>query len=181
LELTLVRILHLDENSPAIRRAFVFARRDEFTHRFAILGGGASTDPEGLRGAILGLAQTTQAADILRATTTSVIYRLAEILELIESVAEKTERIIVSGGVLHSTAPLRLLADALGRDLENFGETEASLRGAAVRALTQLGSAIKPLPRGRIVRCDPALAAKHRVWRECQNALEQILTGDPEL
>jgi glycerol kinase len=128
-----------------------------------------------LRGAILGLAQTTQAADILRATTTSVFYRLAEILELIESVAEKTERIIVSGGVLHSTATLRLLADALGRDLETSTETEASLRGAAVHALTQLGFAIEPLPRGRIIRRDPTLAAKHRVRRECQNVLERIL------
>jgi gluconokinase len=135
-----------------------------------------------LRGAILGVTQATQAADILCATTTGVFYRLAEILKLIESVAGKPDCIIVSGGVLHSTAALRLLADALGRDLETSAETEASLRGAAVHALTQLeSSAIKPLPRGRIVRCDHALAAKHRVRRECQNALEQILTGNSEL
>ena len=172
-----LRELHLEENSPAIRRALSRSRAatDPLTVLPFWVEERAPTWPEGLRGAILGLAQTTQAADILRATTTGVFYRLAEILRLIESVAGKTKRIIVSGGVLHSTATIRLLADALGRDLETLAETEASLRGAAVHALTQLGFAIEPLPRGRIIRCDRALAAKHRVRRECQNALEQIL------
>jgi gluconokinase len=179
-----LRELHLEENSPATDRAL--SRLRAATNPLTVLPfwveERAPTWPEGLRGAILGVTQATQAADILCATTTGVFYRLAEILKLIESVAGKPNRIIVSGGVLHSIATLRLLADALGRDLETSAETEASLRGAAVHALTQLeSSAIKPLPRGRIVRCDPALAAKHRVRRECQNALEQILTGNSEL
>ena len=136
----------------------------------------APTWPENLRGVIMGLNQTTSSSQILRATTCAVYYRLGEILDLIEAAAGPAEDLIVSGGVLDSIASLRLLADAIERDVRISSESEASLRGAAVYALEHLGHKLTPLRKGKIVRHRPALAIKHRVRRERQAALEKTLS-----
>jgi sugar (pentulose or hexulose) kinase len=85
------------------------------------------------------------------------------------------KQIIVSGGILHSPASLRILADCLGRDIHISRELESSLRGAAIYASQQLGGKPKPLAAGRVVRYDRALAAKHRERRSQQEALGQLL------
>ena len=115
----------------------------------------APTWPENLHGVIMGLNQTTSAAQILRATTCSVFYRLGTILDLVERAAGPAKEVIVSGGILHSPRSLRLLADAIGRDLRVSSEPEASLRGAAVYALERLGHKLAPLRKGRLVRHIP--------------------------
>jgi gluconokinase len=135
----------------------------------------APTWPENLRGAIIGLNQASSASQLLRATTCAVFYRLGEILDLIESATGRSKEAIVSGGILHSRASLRLLADALGRDLRVSSELEASLRGAAVYVLEKLGHGVAPLRNERIVRHDRALARKHRLRRARQVALEKLL------
>ncbi|HEY0369118.1 MAG TPA: FGGY family carbohydrate kinase [Chthoniobacterales bacterium] len=132
----------------------------------------APTWPNELRGMILGLRPTTSAADILRATTTSVFYRLAAIIERMPRANEA----IVSGGILHSPASLAILADALGRDIRICAEMESSLRGAATHGLQHLGFETAPLPRGKVIRHQPALAAKHRERRARQEELERALT-----
>jgi gluconokinase len=136
----------------------------------------APTWPENLRGAIIGLSQASSAPELLRATTCAVFYRLGMILDLIESAAGPVEDIIVSGGIVHSAAALRLLADAIGRDIRISSEPEASLRGAAVYALEQSGYKLTPFRKGRMVRHRSALAAKHRARRERQAALEEVLS-----
>jgi len=55
---------------------------------------------------------------VLRALTTAVYYRIGQICDLIEAATARPRRIIVSGGIVHSIAAMRLLADAIGRDLE---------------------------------------------------------------
>lgn len=135
----------------------------------------APTWPENLHGVVMGLNQTTSAAQILRATTCSVFYRLGTILDLVERAAGPAKEVIVSGGILHSPRSLRLLADAMGRDLRVSSEPEASLRGAAVYALERLGHKPAPLRKGRLVRHIPALAVRHRIRRERQAALESLL------
>lgn len=135
----------------------------------------APTWPEKLRGTITGLTPVTSAADIYRAATSSTYYRLAEILEAIESAGHSTAEIIVSGGVLHSAALLAILADCLGRDIRVCTELESSLRGAAVHALQSLGSVPAPLRRGRLVRNNHALAERHRTRRAKQALLERRL------
>ena len=105
-----------------------------------------------------------------------MFYRLGEILDLIESAAGRSKEVIVSGGILHSRASLRLLADALGRDLRVSSEPEASLRGAAVYVLEKLGRKAAPLRNGKIVRHNRALAKKHRLRRERQVALEKLFS-----
>jgi gluconokinase len=138
----------------------------------------APTWPENLRGAIIGLNQASSASQLLRATTCAVFYRLGEILDLVESAAGRSKEVIVSGGILHSRASLRLLADALGRDLRVSSEPEASLRGAAVYVLEKLGREVAPLRKGNIVRHDRVLAKEHRIRRERQVALEKLLSID---
>ena len=134
----------------------------------------APTWPENLAGTIVGLTQTSDAAQILRATTCAVFYRLGEILDLIESATGTAKEIIVSGGILRSAASVRLLADALGRDISVSPQAEASLRGAAVYVLEKLGHKATRLRKGKIVRHDRWLAKKHRICRQRQEQLEKI-------
>jgi gluconokinase len=136
----------------------------------------APTWPENLRGAIIGLGQASSASQIFRATTCAVFYRLGTILDLIESAAGPANDIIVSGGILHSPASLRLLADVIGHDISVSSEPEASLRGAAVYALEQMGRKPAPLRRGKVVPYIATLAIKHRARRERQEALERLLS-----
>ncbi|MFL6529880.1 MAG: gluconokinase [Chthoniobacterales bacterium] len=155
-------------------------RADAATHALTILPfwvqERAPTWPEDLRGAIVGLRPVTSAADIIRATTTSVFYRLAAIVDEIEVALGRADEIIVSGGILHSPASLAILADSLGRDIRICVEMESSLRGAAIYALEHLGHEVTPLRRGKLVRHRPALAAKHRERHARQEQLERQLS-----
>jgi gluconokinase len=137
----------------------------------------APTWPERQWGVIDGLNQSTRATDILRATTTAVLYRLAQIFDLIEGATGRPRRIIVSGGIVHSMAAIKLLTDAIGRDVEIAREAEASLRGAAVHVLNRMGIAAGPERAGKTIKCNRALAAKHRQRRKRQIDLESVLTS----
>jgi gluconokinase len=169
-----VREFRIDDAEKALSRTA--AASDALTVLPFWVGERAPSWPENLRGALIGLSQASSASEILRATTCAVFYRLGEILDLIETCAGRAREVIVSGGILRSPASIRLLADALGRDLRVSPVPEASLRGAAVYALGALGCQVDPLPKGRIARYDRALAKKHRVRRECQIALEELLS-----
>jgi gluconokinase len=136
----------------------------------------APTWPENQFGLIDGITQATKATDIMRAINSSVFYRLAQILELIADATVPARHIIVSGGILRSIPAIGLLADALGRDVEVAREAEASLRGAAVHALRQLGIEAKPPRPGRVIKHNSDLIGKHRKRRERQVALEIRLT-----
>lgn len=135
----------------------------------------APTWPENLRGAIIGLTQSTDGAEIFRAITCAVFYRLAEILDLIETNRERARKIIVSGGAVHSASTLSLLADALGRDIWVSRESEASLRGAARYILEKLGYRPERGAKLKRVRYDRRLAQKHRIRRAREAALEALL------
>ncbi|MGH8094347.1 MAG: gluconokinase [Chthoniobacterales bacterium] len=137
----------------------------------------APTWPETLAGAVIGLSQATTAADLLRATLTAVCLRLADILEQLESAIGRAKRIIVSGGILHSPAWLQILADSLGRDLELCADQEASLRGAAVHALEQLGHEIPAPESGKRVRHQPAATRQARELRARQRSLEALFAS----
>jgi gluconokinase len=138
----------------------------------------APTWPQRQLGVIDGLSQTTQATDLLRALTTAVYYRIGQICDLIEVATARPRRIIVSGGITHSIAAMRLLADATGKDLEIARVSEASLRGAAVYALNRMGIEVKAGSTGKVVSCNQNLAAKHRERRERQIKLEELLTSE---
>jgi gluconokinase len=171
--------LRLQENSREIASAF--SRSAGAVDSLVVLpfwvSERAPSWPERQSGVIDGLKQSTSAADILRATTTALFYRLAQILDLMESATERVRRIIVSGGMSRSPTEMKLLADALGRDIEVAHKPEASLRGAAIHALNQLGIQVETGTGGKIGKCDRALAAKHRHRRQRQIDLEALLTS----
>ena len=133
----------------------------------------APTWPEGVRGTIAGLTPATTAADILRAATTSTFYRLADIYDQLK--VDSTAEVIVSGGILHSPASLKILADCLGRNFRVSRELESSLRGAAVHALEDLAYEVKTPRPGRTVHHRAKLAKAHRLRRAQQHELERRL------
>ena len=93
-----------------------------------------------LRGAITGLAASTEAFDILRAALESIALRFREIYCLLAGPWGAPTEVIASGGaLLHSPGWTQMMADALGRPVTICTETEASCRGAALWALERLG------------------------------------------
>ena len=174
-----LRELRLEESESKLEKALsrTAAADEPMTVLPFWVGERAPTWPENLAGAIVGLTQASDAAQIFRATTCAVFYRLGEILDLVEKATGPAKEIIVSGGILHSAASVRLLADALGRDLCVSSQAEASLRGAAIYVLEKLGRKVAPLRKARIVCHDRVLAKEHRIRREKQVTLEKLLSG----
>ena len=167
-----VRELHVPDEQQALSRT---AAAEDSLVMLPFLVRERSPDwPENLYGTFTGLTQTTTATDLLRASETSTFYRLAEILDQIAQQTPVTD-VIVSGGILHSAASLRILADSLGRDIRLSRELESSLRGAAVYSLQALGRNVAPLAAGSIIRHNRALARKHRQRRSEQRALQLLL------
>jgi gluconokinase len=137
----------------------------------------APTWPENIPGAVIGFSQTTTATDLAVAALTAVNYRLAQILELLETSIGRAKKIIVSGGILQSPASLQLLADSLGHDLEICSEREASLRGAAIYALEKLGQTVVRPKCGRRIQHQRVRTKRARQQRARQEALENLLSG----
>ena len=93
------------------------------------------------RAAILGLNQSTEPIEILRAGLEAVALRFALMYGIVTSVLPEPKQAIATGGGLQqSPAWAQIVADALGRPLVASGEREASSRGAALLALERLGA-----------------------------------------
>jgi gluconokinase len=137
----------------------------------------APTWPRATDGVIVGLTQATTAADILLATTTAYCHRLAEVFEQLERATGPARKIIVSGGILSSPASLQLLANSLGRDLITCADQEASLRGAAVHALAQLGRKVPPTKFTRSIHPERKKVAQALRERHGQTRLEQFFAS----
>lgn len=169
------RELQLPPNDQEIERVL---RQSTAYSRLTILPFWASERapswPETLEGVIVGLTQATTAGEILQASTAAVFHRLAEILEGLEIALGRAKKIVVSGGILQSPAALQILADSLGRDLIPTVDQEASIRGAAVYALEQLGYKIPPPQFGRAIRHRRGVAAESREARRRQRDLEKL-------
>jgi len=131
----------------------------------------------------------TTAAEILRACLESASLRFAEVAELVRRAVEENgdappHEIIASGGALGKSACWKqIMADALGADLGESRESEASARGAALMALEALGiiADIADLPAqiGEKVRPNSEAILIYRRARERQNALIEKLFGEP--
>ena len=92
------------------------------------------------RGVIAGLSLHTDALDIVHAALEAVALRLARVYALLAPHAAAEHVIVASGGgVTHSRAWSRMLADALGHSIAWSHEPEATSRGAALLALDALG------------------------------------------
>ncbi len=135
----------------------------------------APTWNEDLRGAILGITQSTTAIDLLQAITEATYHRIAQIAESLTGKSANPPKYFVSGGIQHSKSALQRLADILNQPLHPNPEPEASIRGAAVFAMEKLGMPIEPLPVLAPLRPRKAIAQRYEEARVRQVALERLL------
>jgi gluconokinase len=135
-------------------------------------------------GAVVGLRESTTALDLLRAGMEAVAVRVAAVVHDVEAVTGPVARLVATGGALwRSRAWVRMVADAVGRDLERSLEPEASSRGAALLALERLGLVADatgvPAPPGELVPHDPSRREAYaRAW-DRQRRLYELLRADP--
>ncbi|MEQ1861944.1 MAG: gluconokinase [Chthoniobacteraceae bacterium] len=127
------------------------------------------------RGAIVGITHHTTALDLLQAITEASYQRLARIAELIFATEKTTPKLIVSGGILRSAQALQRLADVFGQPLYPSEEMEASIRGAAIYALEQLGDTPTATRFGPPVKPRAQYAKLYAEARERQRKIEALL------
>ena len=131
---------------------------------------------EAARGVFAGLASGTDAPSIYRAVLESIAYRFAALDARLTAALPGKPEIVAGGGALtRSSLWAQIVADVLGRDIRLASRLEASLRGAAILALRgagQLREGETPaLARSRLIRADPARAARYQQGRARQEAL----------
>jgi gluconokinase len=127
-------------------------------------------------GSILGLRQSTTAADILQAIVEAFYYRLTAIADEIAAGRDGAPKWIVSGGGVKSRAALKRLANVLGQPVYVNPEPEASLRGAAVLAIERLGGRPAALKLGRPALPDAKIHERYREARAEQLRMEKMLS-----
>lgn len=127
------------------------------------------------QGAIVGITHHTTALDLLQAITEASYQRLARIAELIFATEKTTPKLIVSGGILRSAQALQRLADVFGQPLYPSEEMEASIRGAAIYALEQLGDPVGAAKFGPAVKPRAPYAKLYAEARERQRKIEELL------
>jgi gluconokinase len=127
-----------------------------------------------VRGAIEGLTFDTTSLDLRQAAFEGVGFSFAEVAELMPEVEEV---VATGGGLLKDDDWCQIMADALGRSIVRSGVEEASLRGAAVVALEQLGESVDDPPTGKTFQPRVDQADAYRAARERQRRLYRVATG----
>lgn len=130
------------------------------------------------RGAIFGLQATSDSIDILKSAIEGIGFRLAAILEEIQSVARLRE-IVGSGGAFCSSRALQqTIADIFGRKILVSRDCDASLRGAALHAAETTGKIVRIETVAKTSRSsvnpDPVRRRYYATERERHNALYQL-------
>jgi gluconokinase len=114
------------------------------------------------RGAIDGIRLGTSAPEVYLATAEAIALRFADLDRRLAAALGAAPEVVASGGAVDASALLaELLASALGRPVRLSSEGEASLRGAAIRALVAGGIADATSlaePPSRVVEPDAARA-----------------------
>jgi gluconokinase len=127
-------------------------------------------------GLILGLTQHTTAIDLLHAITEASYHRLARIAELVVAEEKTAPKFIVSGGIQRSAQALQRLSDVLGHAVYPSEEMEASIRGAAVYALEQLGTRPGEPRLPRPIKPRASFARLYAAQRERQRQVEEAIS-----
>ena len=141
----------------------------------AMLGGERSPGwHQHVRGAVEGLTFDTTSLDLRQAALEGVGFRFAEVAELMPEVEEV---VATGGGLLKDDDWCQIMADALGRSIVRSGVEEASLRGAAVVALEQLGEGVDDPPTGKTFQPRVDQTDAYRDARERQRRLYRAVTG----
>lgn len=165
----LLRTLRLDEPRDVLERKLAAAQPGGHgLTMLPFLAGERNPDyPLDATGLVAGLRLASTPFDVLHAGLEAVAFRLAAIADRLQDAGCAPERYVASGGLLHSPAWARLLADVLGRPLTLSPLQEATARGAALVALEALGaipSALDvPAPPGRLIEPD---ARRHAAYAD---------------
>jgi gluconokinase len=128
------------------------------------------------RGAIVGLSLDTTTPEVLRAFIEAVCYRLGLMHRILAAAYPEAREIIGSGAALFQNATMcQILADVLGRPLVMSEEAEATSRGAALIALSQLGAipSWEDAPAAFGATIQPDMAA-HRVYQAAIERQERL-------
>jgi gluconokinase len=128
------------------------------------------------RGTVHGLTFETTPLDLRQAAYEGVAFRFEAIADLLPDVSEV---VATGGGLLHDRDWIQIMADALARPIHVSGVPEASLRGAAVLALGQLGHEVAEAPIAEVVEPRPERADAYRAAREEQQRLYDDLYDAP--
>jgi gluconokinase len=141
----------------------------------ALLGGERSPGwHQHVRGAVQGLTFETTPLDLRQAALEGVAFRFAEIADLMPEV---DEIVATGGGLVHDEDWCQIMADGLGRAIAVSAVEEASLRGAAVVGLEQLGLPIDDAPLGKTFEPRAEHADAYRAARERQEELYRVAIG----
>ncbi len=136
----------------------------------------APTWREDLPAAFIGMRQNHTAADLHRAFTDATFIRLAQIVAPLEKAAGVRLRFVISGGLSRSASSVQRLVNALDRRCQASDEPEASLRGAAVFALEEIGHKTATPRWSSILKPDPRIARLYAAARKRQTLLEEGFT-----
>jgi gluconokinase len=137
------------------------------------LGGERSTgwDPDAT-GSVHGLTFDTTPLDLRQAALEGVAFRVAAIAERLP---ELEEVVATGGALLHEPDWVQIMADALARPVTVSAVEEASLRGAAVATLEQLGCETAAAPLGEVFQPREERAEAYRSARERHQRLYEVL------
>lgn len=131
--------------------------------------------------AIVGLTQATTPPELLRAWTEAVAYRLAAAAAQLETALGTADRVLASGGALHSLPFWSgILADVLDRPVVLPAVRETTARGAALVTLERLGllGDLADAPEPEIAAVLEPDRARHETYAAAalrQSALEAAL------
>lgn len=134
---------------------------------------------EKLSGTILGITQATSGIDLLQAITEGTYHRLALIAEMVAKKTGEVDKVLVSGGIHSSKSAMQRLANVMNSPLHPNPEAEASIRGAAIFALENLGLPITPLKNTRAIQPQKKAAMEYQKERARISELERVLTQNP--
>jgi gluconokinase len=123
---------------------------------------------------IAGLRLSTSPFDLLHAGLEAVAFRLAAIADRLRAAGCEPSSYVASGGLVHSPAWAKVLADVLGTPLRLSSLEEATARGAALVALEALGilpTALQAAPLAQqVIEPDPV---RHRLYRQVRERHER--------
>jgi gluconokinase len=174
--------LHLPVNAEEVMR-----ERGAAAHRLLFLpfafGERSTGYHEDATACLFGLTSAHDSVNVLQSAMEGIAYRLAEILDRVETV-NPLEEIVASGGALRDSAVwTQIIADVLGRDLSIPDLTESALRGAVLLALESVGKieiiAQEPRPTYTRLAYHPHCHELYRTARERHRSLyERLIDTD---
>ncbi len=127
-------------SEPAIARGLIFVP--------ALTGLACPHWSRRARGAWMGLGLGTGRGDMMQAVLEGIAFRMAEVIEVMDSIAAIRSPISVDGGLSANPTFCRVLADALGRPLVISDEPELTASGTALLAAEAVGLGVTAIRRG---------------------------------